>query len=150
MPIYTTLKKIKSFSPCKDGWETLLAYLNKTKCDDEPLLFSTILKSNGLNHALWCLRTVHPEQNETIMKFINFCVERACDNAEKVLPMFEAKYPKDDRPRKAIETARKVIRGEIPANAAYAAANAANAAANAANAAQDKWLTENTKPNFGM
>ena len=48
--------------------------------------------------------------------------------AEHVLPIFEAKYPDDDRPRKAIEAAKMGHRDA--ANAAYyAAANAANYAA---------------------
>ena len=60
----------------------------------------------------------------------------ACDCAETVLPIFEGKYPKDSRPRTAIETARKWVNGEASleevrdaANAAYTAANAAHAAA---------------------
>lgn len=34
----------------------------------------------------------------------------AADCAERVLPLFEQAYPKDDRPRKAIETCRTWIR----------------------------------------
>jgi len=37
----------------------------------------------------------------------------AADCAERVLPYFEEKYPRDDRPRKAIEAARAWARGEI-------------------------------------
>ena len=36
----------------------------------------------------------------------------AADCAEHVLPLFTAKYPEDDRPRRAIETARAWSRGE--------------------------------------
>jgi hypothetical protein len=56
-------------------------------------------------------------------------VEWACLCAERVLPEFEKKYPKDDRPRKAIETARKVAAGELPSSAYAAASSAAYAAA---------------------
>jgi hypothetical protein len=71
----------------------------------------------------------------------------AADCAARVLPIFEAKFPDDDRPRKAIEAARlgavaaAAARAADAANAAYAhaaayaAANAAYAAAAAANAA---------------
>ena len=48
----------------------------------------------------------------------------AADCAEHVLHLFEAKYPQDDRPRKAIEVARQFARGEI-GDAARAAARAA-------------------------
>ena len=54
----TTLKKIREQSPCADGWTKLLSHLGKTKADDEPLSIATILESNGLDDALWCLRAV--------------------------------------------------------------------------------------------
>jgi hypothetical protein len=53
----------------------------------------------------------------------------AADCAEHALPYFEEKYPKDDRPRKAIEAARAWTRGEIRVCEARAAAVAAHAAA---------------------
>ena len=57
----------------------------------------------------------------------------AADFAEHVLPLFEAEYPDDDRPRKAIEAARAYARGEITKeqldDARAAARDAAAAAA---------------------
>lgn len=53
----------------------------------------------------------------------------AADCAEHVLPYCEEKYPKDDRPRKAIEAAKAWTRGEIRVGEARAAAVAAHAAA---------------------
>lgn len=38
----------------------------------------------------------------------------AADCAERVLPYFEDKYPKDDRPRKAIEEGRAWAHGDAP------------------------------------
>ena len=60
----------------------------------------------------------------------------AADCAEHVLYLFEEKYPDDDRPRKAIQSARDFANDSISADAAHAAArrgrrNAAYAAANA-------------------
>ena len=66
--------------------------------------------------------------------------------AELVIDIFEKKYPKDDRPRKAIEAAKAWLKDPTEenriaayaasaANAAYAVANAAYAATAAANAA---------------
>ncbi len=51
--------------------------------------------------------------------------------AGQVLSIFEKKYPKDNRPRKAIEAAGKVLEHDTKANRA-AAADAASAAATAA------------------
>ena len=55
---YTTLNKIRSKSPCCKGWEALLKHLGKKKADDEPVSLKTILESNGIDDALWCLRAV--------------------------------------------------------------------------------------------
>ena len=60
----TTLNKIKDNSPCIDGWKKLLKHLGKTKSDDESLSILTILKSNGLDDALWCLRAVDGEDKK--------------------------------------------------------------------------------------
>ena len=60
----TTLNKIRKHAPCTDGWTKLLKNLGKTKADDEPLAITTILDSNGLDDALWCLRAVDGHQRE--------------------------------------------------------------------------------------
>ena len=60
----TTLNKIREHGPCEDGGKKLLAYLGKTKADDEPLAITTILDSNGLDDALWCLRAVEGHDQE--------------------------------------------------------------------------------------
>ena len=46
----------------------------------------------------------------------------AADCAEHVLPIFEAAYPDDDRPRKAIDAARAFVDGEIGRDEMLAAA----------------------------
>ena len=86
----TTLNKIKSHSPCDDGWEKLLNHLGKTKADNEPLSFATIIQSNGIRDAVWALRAVEGKDKE-IRLF-------AADCAESVLHIYEKQYPNDDRP----------------------------------------------------
>jgi hypothetical protein len=60
----TTLNAIREHSPCEDGWRKLLRHLGKTQADDEPLSIATILDSNGLDDALWCLRAVTGHDRE--------------------------------------------------------------------------------------
>ena len=60
----TTLNQIRAKSPCQSGWIKLLAYLGKTKADDEPISIVTILDSNGLDDALWCLQAVKGRDRE--------------------------------------------------------------------------------------
>ena len=71
-------------------------------------------------------------------------VAAACEIARDALPIFEGKYPDDNRPRKAIETAEEWCKGKatqeqvrMAAAAATAAAWAAADAADAADAAAD-------------
>ena len=122
MTITTTLNAIRQHSPCEEGWEKLLKSLGKSRADDEPLMFSTILSSNGLDDALWCLRSICPQHDREVRLF-------AADCAERVLHLFESKHPDDDRPRKAIEAARAFANGEIDDAARDAARAAAGDAA---------------------
>ena len=62
--IYTTLNRIREHGPCTNGWRTLLSHLGKNQPDDEPLALATILQSNGLDDALWCLRAVEGHEKE--------------------------------------------------------------------------------------
>ena len=71
----TTLNQIREFSPCASGWKKLLAHLEKTTADDEPLSILTVLDSNGLDDALWCLRAVKGHDRE-IRLFGIWCARR--------------------------------------------------------------------------
>ena len=129
-----TLKQIRKHSPCQDGWEKLLEHLGKTKADDEPLKFSTILESNGSGDAIWCLRAL-PEEHSGKIRYL------AADFAERVLHIFEEKHPNDKRPREAIQGVRDYVEGKITLDELKvfrrAAADAADAAADAADYAAD-------------
>ena len=120
----TTLNKIKNAGACTDRYKVLLASLNKTEADNDPLTIRDILKSNGLDDALWALRTVEGKDRELRLF--------ACDCAEMVLPIFEKKYPDDKRPRYAIEVARRYAEGQATDEERAAAGDAAMAAAWAA------------------
>ncbi len=72
--ITTTLRQIRQHNPCREGWRTLLSALGKTGEDDEPLPLTTILQSNGLDDALWCLRTITGYDRE-IIRFVLACVQ---------------------------------------------------------------------------
>jgi hypothetical protein len=58
MTFCTTLNRIRKHGPCEDGWKKLLRHLGKTYADDEPVPFSVIVESNGIDDALWCCRSV--------------------------------------------------------------------------------------------
>ena len=56
--VLTTLNRIRAAGPCQLGWEKLLRHLGKTRADNEPLPFSVILESNGIEDAIWALRVI--------------------------------------------------------------------------------------------
>lgn len=73
--IYTTLNKIREHGPCADGWAKLPRHLGKTQADDEPLALATILDSNGLDDALWCLRAVVGHRRE-MQRYAVWCARQ--------------------------------------------------------------------------
>ena len=75
MPIATTLNRIRAHGPCAEGWRKLLAHLGKTQSDDEPLSYATILKSNGLDDALWCCRA-EPQHAREWRLFAVWCASQ--------------------------------------------------------------------------
>lgn len=88
----TTLNKIRAQNPCKDGWETLLKYLGKTKSDDETLTFVTILDAVGLQRALWCFRAVEGCEKEKLLLAVTYAreVEHLMPaDSKKALDVFE-------------------------------------------------------------
>jgi len=119
----TTLNRIRAYQPCKEGWEKLLKHLGKTKADDEPLSLLTVLDSNGIGDALWCMRAINGRDKE-IRLYAVWC-------ARKVQHLM-----KDPRSLAALDVAERFANGEATeeelAKAWYAAWAAANAASWAA------------------
>ena len=152
----TTLNQIRAKSPCQSGWIKLLEYLGKTKADDEPLAIATILDSNGLDDALWCLQAVKGRDRE-IRLFGVWCARQvqhlmtdprsiaALDVAERFAngeaTQYELNAARDAAwaardARDAAWAARNVSNAARAASdAAWAARNAASAAARAARGA---------------
>lgn len=71
----TTLNAIREHGPCADGWAKLLRHLGKTQADDEPLTLATILDSNGIEDALWCLRAADGWEREARLYAV-WCVRQ--------------------------------------------------------------------------
>jgi len=76
MMLTTTLAAIREHEPCADGWAKLLRTLNKTTADDEPVTFAAILDSNGLDDALWALRTVGRGHDREMRLFAVWCARQ--------------------------------------------------------------------------
>ncbi len=119
----TTLNKIREQHPCHDGWTKLLQFLGKTKADDVPLSLITVLESNGLDDALWCLRAVDGCDREIRL----FAIACARDVQHLM---------RDDRSIVALDVAERYADGKVTENELKDAASAAwDAAWDAADAA---------------
>ena len=117
--IYTTLNRVREHHPCADGWRKLLTHLNKTQADDEPLALATILQSNGLDDAIWCLRAVDGHEKEMRLYAV-WC-------ARQVQHLM-----KDPRSLAALDVAERHAHGQATDDELAAAGAAAWAAASAA------------------
>ena len=82
MTFKVTLNRIRYHRPCQSGWIKQLKHLGKTEADDDPLSLLTVLESNGLDDALWCLRAVEGHKKQ-IRRF-------ACDCALDVIHLWDA------------------------------------------------------------
>lgn len=121
---------LESLNPCKNRFDHYLTCYSNWQGTLE-----AFLDLSELTHAdkKWVfVRSIEKDRLRLV----------AADFAERVLHIYESKYPNDDRPRKAIEAARsgdKNAAAAADADAAAAAAYAAvYAAAHAANAAVRK------------
>jgi len=72
--IYTTLNHIRENNPCAGGWRKLLTHLGKND-PYAPLAYSTILESNGIDDALWCLRA-EPQHSRIWRMYAVRCARR--------------------------------------------------------------------------
>jgi len=131
----TKFKELHDWNACKPSYKKLGKALGgiRNYGRNTPIKLSQILDICGLDDTFWVLMR---------LKLINECMQDlqlfACDCAERALPIFEASFPDDKRPRDAINTARRYIAGGAPESefrAAEAAARAARTDGTAADAA---------------
>ena len=139
----TTLNAIREHAPCADGWKKLLGNLGKSSADDEPLSLITILDSNGLDDAIWCLRAVYDHDKE-IRLFAVWCarqVQHLMTDQRAVAALDVAeRFANGDATKEELDAARaeawaaaRAAAGDAAWNAAWSAAwSAAWAAAGAA------------------
>jgi hypothetical protein len=130
--IKLTLKWLNEQNACKGG----IGWWREHKTSGPIKAINGLMADNHFGYANWLI--VRLMTHEQQIKYAIFA-------AEQVIGIYEKQYPKDDRPRKAIEAAKEYLKypDTEHRNAAYAAAYAAYAAANAANAAANAAYASN-------
>ena len=147
--IHTTLNKIRACSPGESGWTKLLKHLGKTTADDEPLPFSVILESNGLDDALWCCRAA-PEYDREWRLFAVWCarqVQHLMTDKRSIEALDVAeRFANGLATQQELDAARYAARAAARDAAGYARAAAWAAArdAKAAWSAEAVWQVEHT------
>lgn len=123
----TTFELLRKANACKTRYRYLAKELGgiKTYGRDTQITLLQILDVCGLDDALWAMSAVSEEQYTERDKIARLF---ACDCAERVLPLFEEKYPEDNRPRVAIKTARRYAMGQATEAERSAAGEAAREA----------------------
>ena len=107
----TTLNRIKECSPCESGWKQLLKHLGKTKADDDALPYSVIVKSNGMEDAIWCCRC-EPKYAREWRLYAVWCAR-------------QVEHLMGDASRNALDVAERFANGEADIEELKAARDAA-------------------------
>jgi len=120
-----TRELLKQHDACTPGKEWFARYTGDTEHEQ---VVAALMANNRFGYAGWLVvELLTPQQR----------IDYAAHAAERVLPVFEAKYPNDDLPRKAIMAAKKYLADPSEENRSAAANAAFSAACAAANAAAD-------------
>ena len=123
--ITVSLNEIQNHRPCKNGWKTLLKFKPNEDWNEQfPL--SDIIDSNGLGHALWCLK-VRPEHSNLWRKYAVWCARQV----EHLMT--------DERSKTVIEVAWRHSEGQATDEELAAAWAAAWAARQRRNGAMRQW-----------
>jgi hypothetical protein len=121
-----TAELLKKHSACTDGYR-YVADKGWLSLEAVPLI-RNLMTDKKYDWSNWLIVRVMERK-----QYLTYAIYAA----EQVIDIYEKQYPKDDRPRKAIEAAKAYLKNPTAENkaAAHTAAGAAHAAANAAFAA---------------
>jgi len=130
--LYTTGRLAREAGACESRYKKMAKYLGGVRKYglNTPVALDKILEVCGFDDALWVLRCT-TENSDRFNRLL------ACRFAEEVLPIYEKEYPKDKRPRRAIEVTRLYANGRATDKELAAAWAAAWAAAR-----DDAWAAE--------
>ena len=98
-----TDEHLKTLNPCANGYEWYAKNCRDKGIDNTAQIIDLLIKDDRLEWANWTIARALSGENR---------IRYAIFAAEQVIDIFERKYPKDDRPRKAIEAAKAVLKND--------------------------------------
>ena len=81
--ITTTLKQIRGKEACREGYRKLVKSLPEDHEQDDPITIAQVLKSNGLDDALWTV-AVACGRVDIVIEFAAWCAEREKQKAKLI------------------------------------------------------------------
>ncbi len=97
-----TIDKLKKIDACAEGMEFFRMTLGRSAELEDVL--NVLLEQEEYEWTRWLTRKVLSQREN---------VQLAVWCAEQVLPVFEAEFPEDKRPRQAIETVKRWLKGKV-------------------------------------
>src|SRR3990167_1449168 len=113
-----TDEHLKTLNPCANGYEWYAKNCRDKGIDNTAQIIDLLIKDDRLEWANWTIARALSGENR---------IRYAIFAAEQVIDIFERKYPKDDRPRKAIEAAKAVLKNDNEKTKSAAAESAESA-----------------------
>jgi hypothetical protein len=122
--LYTTKRLLQDHGAYQERYDLLAAVLGEAADEDAAIPLLRILDLRGAQDTLWAFRAV-PTDQWAVRDYLSRTLAR--EYAERVLPIFEAKFPADGRTlRAALSVARRYAEGQATPSAlrcAYVAAH---------------------------
>ena len=112
-----TIEKVKLWSPCPESLVWADPIWNGRE-EDSLVVLNRLIAEKKYEWANWLI-----VRCMTRPQYLAYAIY----SAERAIKIYEKKYPEENRPRKAIEAAKKVLRGDSKENRSEAAARAAEA-----------------------
>jgi len=120
MKISTNKEELKKLEACSSGYEVFVKAHGEST-----VTLSQCLKSNGWDDVWWLISETFDQfsdQQKIDLRLLG------CEYALSVIDNFEKKYPKDKRPREAIEASKALANGEMTEERLLAVESAARLA----------------------
>ena len=135
--LHTTFALVRKAEACPWVYKAVAKALGEAYGENTPISLDKIIELSGLEDALWALQCVLPEEKARRDKLAWLLM---ADYAEHVLPIFEAEFPLDPRPRECIRVSRAYALGKASLSELRKAREAAWDAGNDVWTSRDAWV----------
>jgi len=80
-PATTTMRRIWRFNPCPQGQALLRRHFSPLRVNDDPVLFTTLVDTCGLNNTIWAAQT-RPDLGHLWRRYALFCARHVAHHVK--------------------------------------------------------------------